>query len=46
MIKIQKEDFDSEEEINKIKDLHANVGAITSFVGYVRNNNNKKKLNQ
>ena len=44
MIKIQKEDFDSEEEINKIKNLHANVGAITSFTGYVRNKNNKKKV--
>ncbi len=44
MIKIQKEDFNSEEEINKIKDLHANVGAITSFTGYVRNQNNNKKV--
>ncbi len=44
MIKIQKEDFNSEEEINKIKDLHANVGAITSFTGYVRNKNNSKKV--
>ena len=44
MIKIQKEDFHSEEEINKIKDLYSNVGAITSFTGYVRNKNNKKKV--
>ena len=44
MIKIQKEDFNSEEEINKIKDIHANVGAVTSFTGYVRNKNNKKKV--
>ena len=44
MIKIQREDFNSEEEINKIKDLHPNVGAITSFTGYVRNSNNKKKV--
>ena len=44
MIKIQKEDFNSEEEIKKIKDLHSNVGAITSFTGYVRNKNNKKKV--
>ena len=42
MIKIQKEDFNSEVEINKIKDIHANVGAVTSFTGYVRNKNNKK----
>ena len=34
MIKIQKEDFNSENEINRIKDLHSNVGAITSFTGY------------
>ena len=44
MIKIQKEDFNSEEEINKIKDLHANVGAVTSFTGYVRIKNNKNKV--
>ena len=44
MIKIQKEDFNSEEEIKKIKDLHSNIGAITSFTGYVRNKNNKKKV--
>ena len=44
MIKIQKEDFNSEEEINKIKDLHENVGAVSSFTGYVRNKNNKKKV--
>tara|TARA_B100001250_G_scaffold346764_1_gene316741 strand:- start:563 stop:979 length:417 start_codon:yes stop_codon:yes gene_type:complete len=45
MIKIQKEDFDSEEEIKKIKQLYSNVGAVTSFTGYVRdfNNNNKVK---
>ena len=44
MIKIQKEDFNSEEEINKIKDLHENVGAVSSFTGYVKNKNNKKKV--
>tara|TARA_B100000131_G_C17845557_1_gene503639 strand:- start:264 stop:680 length:417 start_codon:yes stop_codon:yes gene_type:complete len=44
MIKIQKEDFNSEEEINKIKKLHSNIGAITSFTGYVRDNNNNKKV--
>jgi len=45
MIKIQKEDFNLEEEIQKIKGLYSTVGAITSFVGYVRdyNNNNKVK---
>jgi molybdopterin synthase catalytic subunit len=44
MIKIQKEDFNSEEEINKIKILYPNLGAITSFTGYVRNKNNNKKV--
>jgi molybdopterin synthase catalytic subunit len=40
MIKIQKEDFNVEEEINIIKNRHSNVGAVTSFMGYVRDNNN------
>ena len=44
MIKIQKEDFNPEEEINKIKKLHTNVGAITSFTGYVRDKNNERKV--
>jgi len=44
MIKIQKEDFSSEEEINKIKKLYSNTGAVTSFVGYVRDYNNNNKV--
>ena len=40
MIKIQKEDFNSDEEIQNIKKLHSNIGAVTSFIGYVRDNNN------
>ena len=40
MIKIQKENFNVEEEINSIKKIHSNVGAVTSFIGYVRDNNN------
>ena len=40
MIKIQKEDFKVEEEINTIKKIHSDVGAVTSFIGYVRDNNN------
>jgi len=44
MIKIQKEDFDSEEEINNIKQLYSNVGAVTSFIGYVRDNNKGNKV--
>ncbi|MDC0057661.1 molybdenum cofactor biosynthesis protein MoaE [Pelagibacteraceae bacterium] len=44
MIKIQKEDFSPEEEINKIKKLHSNIGAITSFTGYVRGKNNDQEV--
>ena len=44
MIKIQKEDFNVEKEINTIKKTHSNVGAVTSFIGYVRNNNNNSKV--
>ena len=44
MIKIQEEDFNSEDEINKIKKLHSNVGAVSSFIGYVRDDNNDKKV--
>ena len=48
MIKIQKEDFNIEEEISSVKKIHSNVGAVTSFVGYVRdynNNNSVKSIN-
>ena len=44
MIKIQKEDFNSDEEIHNIKRIHSNVGAVTSFVGYVRDNNNDQEV--
>tara|TARA_B100000029_G_C16981714_1_gene743901 strand:+ start:15 stop:431 length:417 start_codon:yes stop_codon:yes gene_type:complete len=44
MIKIQKEDFNTEKEIKIIKDLYTNVGAVTSFIGYVRDYNNNKKV--
>ncbi len=44
MIKIQEEDFNSEDEINKIKKLHSNIGAVSSFIGYVRDNNNNKEV--
>ena len=40
MIKIQKENFNVEKEISSIKKIHSNVGAVTSFIGYVRDNNN------
>ena len=44
MIKIQEEDFNSEDEIIKIKKLHSNVGAVSSFIGYVRDENNNKEV--
>ena len=44
MIKIQKEDFNVEDELNTIKKTHSNVGAVTSFIGYVRDNNNNTKV--
>ena len=44
MIKIQKEDFNVEKEVNTIKKLYTNVGAVTSFIGYVRDNNNNSKV--
>ena len=44
MIKIQKEDFNSDKEIHNIKKLHINVGAVTSFIGYVRDNNNNQNV--
>ena len=40
MIKIQKKDFNLENEITFIKSKHTNVGAINSFVGFVRDINN------
>ncbi len=44
MIKIQKADFNVEEEINVIKKRHSNVGAVTSFIGYVRAKNNNTSV--
>ena len=44
MIKIQKESFNVEEEIQLIKKNWQNVGAVSTFIGYVRNTNNKKKV--
>ena len=40
MIKIQKKNFNLEDEIKVIKDKHTNVGAVSTFVGYVRDFNN------
>ena len=44
MIKIQKEDFILDKEIHKIKKKYNNIGAVSMFVGYVRNTNNKQKV--
>ncbi len=44
MIKIQKKNFNIEDEIQLIKDNHSNVGAVNSFVGYVRDLNNNKDV--
>ena len=42
MIKIQEKNFNIEKEIANLKSQNLNIGAISTFVGYVRNNNNKK----
>ena len=44
MIKIQKQDFDLDNEITLIKSKHKNVGAVSTFIGYVRDINNNKKV--
>ena len=40
MIKVQKKNFNLEDEIKIIKDKYTNVGAVSTFVGYVRDFNN------
>ena len=44
MIKIQKKDFNIEIEINHIKDKHSSIGAVSSFIGFVRDLNNNKDV--
>ena len=44
MIKIQKGDFNLETEISKIKSKHNNIGAVSTFIGYVRNVNENKNV--
>ena len=44
MIKIQKKDFNLENEVKGIKDNLSNVGAVCSFIGYVRDLNNNKDV--
>lgn len=44
MIKIQKKDFNLEEEIIFLKSKNTNIGAVSTFIGYVRDINNNKKV--
>ena len=44
MIKIQKDDFFIEDEISKIKNKYDDIGAVSTFIGYVRNINENKKV--
>lgn len=43
-IKIQKNDFKIDEEVNSIKKKFSNIGAVSTFIGYVRNNNENKTV--
>ena len=44
MIKVQKKDFNVEDEITKIKEKYSNIGAVNSFIGYVRDLNDNKDV--
>ena len=44
MIKIQKKDFNLEVEINNVREKLTSVGAVCSFIGYVRDLNNGKDV--
>ena len=44
MVKVQKKDFNIEEEIKNIKDDLCSVGAVSSFIGYVRDINNNRDV--
>ena len=44
MIKIQKKDFNIDEEIKLLKDKYSNVGAVNVFIGYVRDYNDNKDV--
>jgi len=44
MIKIQEKNFNLENEINLIKSQYSDIGAISTFIGYVRNLNNQQKV--
>ena len=44
MIKIQKKDFNVENEINIIKNKYSSIGAANVFIGFVRDYNNKRDV--
>ena len=44
MIKVQKKDFDIEIEIDTIRKHNPEIGAVSFFIGYVRNFNNNKNV--
>ena len=44
MIKIQEKNFNLEDEINLVKSQYSDIGAISTFIGYVRNLNNQQKV--
>ena len=44
MIKIQKKSFNVENEIKIIKNKYNDVGAVSTFLGFVRNNNKNQKV--
>ena len=44
MIKIQKKDFDLENEIKSIKEKYSSIGAVNSFIGYVKDFNEYKEV--
>ena len=44
MIKIQKKDFNFEYEVNFIKSQYSHIGAVSSFIGYVRDTNQSKNV--
>ena len=44
MIKIQKKDFNVENEINIIKNKYSSIGGANVFIGFVRDYNNKRDV--
>ncbi len=44
MIKVQQKDFSLEDEINLLKKINKNIGAISTFIGIVRNKRKNEEL--